>query len=207
MRGGRGGTAKRLRRQARMSGPLRFEATPDCVGEALKIFWVGRNYEIVASQRPFGDTGVDYVGCARRGGEGADGTRPVIVEGLDIASAQELGEQGLAPTSTPPLGNDRRRHRRYRPKCEEGPVPGPRPPLTPVGGDQRTRVVGHAHQAVRRDAAPVRRDRLTASDAQVSASASSVSVKAPFARSNSATPSRPSWRRNSLRAAAASQAL
>lgn len=116
----------------------------------------------------------------------------VVIEGLDIARAQELGEQGLAPTSTPALGHGRRRYRRYRAEGEERSVARPHPPLTPVCCDERTRVVRHAHQALRRDATPVRRDRLTASDAQASASASSVSVKVPFARSNSATPSKPS---------------
>ncbi|MGI8808059.1 MAG: hypothetical protein ACR2KK_09505 [Acidimicrobiales bacterium] len=88
--------------------------TGDCVSEGFEILWVGRHDEIVASERPFCDTCVDNVGRPRPGGECADGTRPVIIEGLDIATAQELGEQGLAPTATPTLSDDGRRHRRHR---------------------------------------------------------------------------------------------
>lgn len=175
-----------------LSGPLQFEVAPDCVGEGFEILWIGGDDEIAASQRSFCDTRVNNVRCACLGGESADGARSVIIEDLDVAASQQLGEQGLASTSTPALGNDWCRHRRDGAKREECAVSSPHLPLTPVGGDERTGVVRHTHQAVRRPAAPLRTDRLTASVAHACASAISVSVKAPFTRSNSATPCRPS---------------
>lgn len=174
------------------SGPLKLEVTTNCINQAFEIVWVRRNDEIVAAQRPFGDTRVDDIRCAGRGGQSADRTRSVIIEDLDVAATEELGKLGLASPSTPSLGNDRRWHGRDGAERKQCPVSSPHPALTSVGGDEGTGVVRHAHQAVRRDAVPVLRDRSTASAAHASASASSVSVNGPFARSNSATPSRPS---------------
>ena len=67
---------------------LQFEVSADCVSEGFEILLVRRDDEIVASQCPFGDTGVDDARCARLGCEGADGTCAVIIDGLDIAPAE-----------------------------------------------------------------------------------------------------------------------
>jgi hypothetical protein len=162
----------------------------------------------VAAEGSFDDARVhDVVGCCG-GGERADCAGLAVVEGFDVASGEQAGQQGLAASAAPGLGYDRRGDGWHFAQGQQGAVTGPHAAFCPVGGDERAGVVGDAHHAVRRWVLrPVRLARWTAVAAHCSASESSAGVNAPWSASNWLTAARPARMVNSLRAVSASHAL
>lgn len=112
-----------------------FEPSVDRRREHLKIIRIRADHEVVPTQSPFDHTGVDNVGRASPSGERANQACLCVIERLDLATNQQASEKRLPRTSTPCLGNDGRRRRRYVAAPQESPVTRPHPPFAAVGSD------------------------------------------------------------------------
>ncbi len=83
-----------------------FEAAADGGGDGLEVAGVGADDQVPAAQGSLDDAGVDDVGGGGAAGERADGAGLGIVEGLDVASGKQPGQEGLAAAAAPGLGQD-----------------------------------------------------------------------------------------------------
>lgn len=189
-------------------GAIDLKAAVYGSGNRLEVFFVSAHHQVVPADGSLNHAGINDVGGRGASGEGADGASLAMIEGLDVAPCQQPGQESLAASSAPGLGYDWRRDCGHYLEREQGAVAGPHSAFPAVSGDERARVVGDTHHAVRRrELVPVRCARSAAPAAHSSASASSSAVNAPWSCSNWLTAARPARMVNSFLAVSASHAL
>jgi hypothetical protein len=116
------------------SGSVDFELAAYGCGDGPQVAGVRADHEVMAAEGSFNHARIHDVGGRGAGGERADRAGLAVIEGLDVASGQQPGQEGLAASAAPGLGHDGRGDCWYLAERQQGAVNRRCAPALPARG-------------------------------------------------------------------------